>query len=331
MTAKFTKKSPGAADGDGGGGGGTTTVLEKVKPVTCDMPSGFVEPGTKITLTTATNQAEIYYTLDGTIPTAGSLRYNEPIEITEQTVTISAIAVKNGMTNSDVATFVFRLPEEEKEDEPKKDEETETNEKDKELVEGVQIAFKENVQSIKYLAVSTSYFRPNDPASRYEVVEMIGKLFDITGVTLPEEQIFEDVADRFKELVETLTAAGVINGYEDGSFRGGQSITRAELVTILARLLGTEQDAIPDADAVSLTDIDEHWAKDNIRRFVAKGYVLGYPEGDFRPDKAVSRAEVVVILNRITGLQKVSGMEERFRDLPSDFWAYEDIMNALEA
>ena len=92
-----------------------------------------------------------------------------------------------------------------------------------------------------------------------------------------------------------------------------------------------DKTAVEGETAVSLSDIPGHWAESNIRKFVAKGYILGYPEGDFRPDKAVTRAEAVTIINRVTGLVKTSGLAQRFRDLAPDFWAYDEIMNAAEA
>lgn len=335
LTAKFAKKAAGSVGGGGGGGGGGGTVtLEKVKPVVASIASGVVERGTKIKLTTDTSGAVIYYTLNGSTPSGISLRYESPIEITED-VTICAIAIKNSMTNSDISTFVYRLPEEEEDD--KKDETDESKKDDDEKDDGKSddgekqtptVSFRENVGTIRYLSVTGSYFRPNDPTTRYEVVDMLGKLFDITGVT-PSENTFDDVAERYADTIELLVAAGVINGYEDGSFGGGRSITRAEFVKMLAVLLGLDKGEVPEENEVTLSDIDEHWAKDYILRFVAKGYILGYPEGDFRPDKSVTRAEAVTVLNRVIGLQKESALAERFRDLPADFWAYDDIMNAV--
>jgi hypothetical protein len=79
---------------------------------------------------------------------------------------------------------------------------------------------------------------------------------------------------------------------------------------------------------VTLSDISGHWAENHIKAFVAAGYILGYPEGDFRPDKAVTRTEVVTIINRILGVQKISNMAPFFADLPTDFWGYDDIMTA---
>ncbi len=325
VTAKFVKNTPsgGGTGGGGTGGGGTTgggtggiVKLEQVKPVTCDTPSGLITPGTKVTLSCATVGAVIYYTLDGNPPTGTSLRYSEPIEITQNGTQIRAVAIKNGMTNSEIVAFNFRFPEEpvKEPDEP---------------VGNAVITLKQNASQIKYLAANSSYIRPNDPASRYEVVEMLAKLFDITGVT-PTNR-FSDVSGSYKDVVGLFSAAGIINGYEDGTFGGAREITRAELVKILSLLLGLDKTAVEGETAVSLSDIPGHWAESNIRKFVAKGYILGYPEGDFRPDKAVTRAEAVTIINRVTGLVKTSGLAQRFRDLAPDFWAYDEIMNAAEA
>ena len=157
---------------------------------------------------------------------------------------------------------------------------------------------------------------------------MLAKLFDIAGVTAGNR--FADVSENHKSTVELFAAAGIINGYEDGTFGGAREITRAELVKIISLLLGLDKTEVEGESAVALSDISGHWAESNIRKFVAKGYILGYPEGDFRPDKAVSRAEAVTIINRVTGLVKVSGLPERFRDLAPDFWGYDEIMNAVE-
>ena len=341
LVAKFAKKTPSGGGGGGGGGGGSTgggstgggstgggvTKLEQVKPVFCDMPSGEIKPGTKVTLRCSTVGAVIYYTLDGTTPTGASLRYEAPIEITQNGTQIRAVAIRNGMTNSEISAFNFRFPTEETKDpEPTPDKDPEpTPVKDPDP--NAVIAMKANAAQIKYLIPTSSYIRPNDPASRYEVVDMLDKLFDITGTTAGNR--FADVSENHKQAVELFAAAGVINGYEDGTFGGSREITRAEMVKLLSVLLGLDKTAVEGETNVTLSDISGHWAESFIRKFVAKGYILGYPEGDFRPDKAVSRAEAVTIINRVTGLAKASGLPQRFRDLPGNFWAYDEIMNAV--
>ncbi|WP_419955367.1 chitobiase/beta-hexosaminidase C-terminal domain-containing protein [Neobacillus niacini] len=88
--------------------GGTTPVETKVENVTASPAAGSVAAGTKVTLTTATADAKIYYTTDGTEPTASSTEYTAPITINENT-TIKAVAVKAGLDNSDIVTLAYTI------------------------------------------------------------------------------------------------------------------------------------------------------------------------------------------------------------------------------
>jgi hypothetical protein len=83
-------------------------VIETVAMPTFSPVAGEVESGTTITISTTTDGASIYYTLDGTEPTTSSTLYSAPIEITAD-VTIKAIAVKDGMNNSSVASAEYTV------------------------------------------------------------------------------------------------------------------------------------------------------------------------------------------------------------------------------
>lgn len=80
----------------------------RVSDVTASPNGGEIEKGTAVTLTTNTEGATIYYTLDGSVPTDKSIRYNEPIVLDENSV-MKAIAVKEGLTSSSVSTFSFTV------------------------------------------------------------------------------------------------------------------------------------------------------------------------------------------------------------------------------
>ena len=79
-----------------------------VKSPTANYPVGEISAGTSIELSCTTNDAVIYYTTDGTEPSVSSMKYSNPIPINE-TTTIKAVAVKEGMENSFISTFVYTV------------------------------------------------------------------------------------------------------------------------------------------------------------------------------------------------------------------------------
>jgi len=110
-----------------------------------------------------------------------------------------------------------------------------------------------------------------------------------------QSNAYSDVkaGDWFNNAVSTLSKAGIIAGYEDGSFRPNGYITRAEFATIAARFFDVTyngKDLFPD--------ISGHWAKDYINQAANKGFVNGYEDGTFKPDRNITRAEAVTLVNR---------------------------------
>ncbi len=117
-----------------------------------------------------------------------------------------------------------------------------------------------------------------------------------------------------------------IQGYPDGLFRPEQSITRAEVATILTRITGP----ITAADDVALyPDVaGDHWAARYIKAAKARGLMIGDPDGRFRPQDPISRAEVAVIALRFKQLQLMSG--SAFPDTPGH-WADSTIYTVTQA
>jgi len=83
---------------------------------------------------------------------------------------------------------------------------------------------------------------------------------------------------------------GFVSGYPDGTFKPNGTITRAEAAGMLSRITKL----VPDAESKAFADLEEHWAKDQVRKLVALGFIdeKDYP-GGFEPDKAVTRYEVM--------------------------------------
>ena len=134
---------------------------------------------------------------------------------------------------------------------------------------------------------------------------------------------FSDVDEKYSDLVKLFTGASIIDGYEDQTFRGDKGITRAELVKILSIMLKTEK----SSEKTNFIDIEGHWAEEYINAFAASKYILGYPDGSFKPDNNISRAEFVVIINRIIKL--TAEPTENLTDIEKH-WAYNEIAIATK-
>jgi hypothetical protein len=103
---------------------------------------------------------------------------------------------------------------------------------------------------------------------------------------------------------------GFIKGYEDGSFKPGNNITRAEFMALINRSFGfTEETAISFTDVLS-----GNWAYPEVAKAVKAGYITGYANGTIGASKPISRQEVAVILDRLLGLSKTESKATAFTD-----------------
>jgi hypothetical protein len=89
----------------------------------------------------------------------------------------------------------------------------------------------------------------------------------------------------------------IIKGYPGGKFKPNSYITRAELATIAARF--TAFMTMSGINSVNFSDISRHWAKADINSAAEIGWVNGYPDGTFRPDQPITRAEFMTLVNRV--------------------------------
>ena len=133
----------------------------------------------------------------------------------------------------------------------------------------------------------------------------------------------------YNNAISTLVNADIITGYTDGSFRPDAYITRAELAAIASRF-----DDISGGET-RLTDIDGHWAEELISSAYNKGWVDGYPDGSFRPDQNITRAEVMTLVNRV--LERAVDQDGMLDDMvtwsdnqPSS-WYYEAVQEATNS
>ncbi len=107
---------------------------------------------------------------------------------------------------------------------------------------------------------------------------------------------------RYEEAVSRLVGLNVINGYPDGTFQPGKTITRAEFAVVAVKLLGLGNAAEYGHGPTGFSDVPaEHWASGYVNIAVNRGAIKGYPDGSFRPGNDVSYAEAVTILVRVLG------------------------------
>ena len=139
--------------------------------------------------------------------------------------------------------------------------------------------------------------RPEGKITRAEVATIYFRMLTDESRTKfwSQSNSYSDVktGDWFNNAVSTLSNAGIIAGYEDGSFRPNGYITRAEFATIAARFFDVSYDGKD-----LFPDISGHWAKDYINQAANKGFVNGYEDGTFKPDRNITRAEAVTLVNR---------------------------------
>lgn len=140
-------------------------------------------------------------------------------------------------------------------------------------------------------------FRPDQSVTRAEAAVMFVKAFDLTE---EKGKDFSDVAASHwaYSFIDKARSVGVISGYANGTYKPDQTISRVEMVMMLAnalKLKGIAGNLVPFSDIYL-----DHWAVKVLRRMKAEGHISGYADGSFRPESVVSRAELAEIISKAT-------------------------------
>ena len=142
-------------------------------------------------------------------------------------------------------------------------------------------------------------FKPGNTITRAEFVTLMN---NAKGFWSEGSINFSDVKNGswFYSAVARAVAAGYVNGYSDGSFKPGNTITRAEAAVMIANAARLSAN---EAGAYRFTDIGSipAWARGSVGAVVTAGYMTGYPDGSFDANASISRAEAVSSLNRMLG------------------------------
>lgn len=175
--------------------------------------------------------------------------------------------------------------------------------------------------------------RPQNNITRAEVATIFFRLLtdESREAYFTTDCDFTDVNGSawYANTVATLSNAGILAGYPDGSFRPNDPITRAEFAAIATRF-----DDLAAADS-TFTDIDGHWAEDAINAAYGAGWVGGYPDGTFRPNNNITRAEVMSLVNRVLDREvDEDGMLDdmlTWTDNEPGTWYYEAVQEATNS
>ena len=201
----------------------------------------------------------------------------------------------------------------------------------REFYHSEQEVFLNTEEHMAYVQGSAGQFHPESSLTRGEAVTLLARLtVDGEGKNLYtwEEGTggFSDVSpgDWYSSYVHFAQKYGIVRGYGDGTFRPTQAVSRAELVKMVTSFFVVTGGSHPFPDVSN-----GYWAAREISFAAAQGWITGGSDGTFQPERSVTRAEAVKILNKAMGRE--AGEREAalpFTDVSRTHWAYGEILEA---
>ena len=174
--------------------------------------------------------------------------------------------------------------------------------------------------------------RPNGYITRAEAAALVTRLLGLDTFASAAEPAFTDTPSSwYNKAINAAVQRGIMKGYPDKSFRPNAPITRAEFTQMISTIDNKPYGVAPFADVVG------HWAERPIGSEYQAGRIKGYPDGTFRPNAFITRAEAVVILNKIfernyDAMSAINAKNKeyikRFIDLAPSFWGFNDMVEA---
>lgn len=172
-------------------------------------------------------------------------------------------------------------------------------------------------------------FRPDRDITRAELAAVLTRIMPVSPNTSGSAISYSDLSGGFwaaKQIAENAQQ-GWMTGYPNGTFRPEAPVTRAEMAAALVKLMN-----VPTTTQGSgFIDVSGSWAAGAIASAEKAGIVSGYPDGTFRPNQYVTRAEAVTMINRVLDWN-AGQINTKFRwpDVPQSYWAYNNIMLASQ-
>ena len=177
-------------------------------------------------------------------------------------------------------------------------------------------------------------FRPDANMTRAEVAQMFYNL--LSDKDVPITVSFTDVASEawYSDAVNTLASLGMITGVGNNLYEPNRSITRAEFTAIAMRFA----DLATGGENVFSDVAEDAWYYDYVVGSIQYGWITGYPDGTFRPENTITRAEVTTIVNRMLGrsadrtfIAEHADELRIFSDVTTAHWGYYAVVEATNA
>lgn len=305
QTFNIVKKSSGG--GGGGGGGGSYKPPQNTTNVTVTD-----KDGKPITVTKKEDGDKVIITL----PSNKEIKDDEPISIEVTDKKGKPIEIEVELKDKKGNTATGKTDEDGKIILPKTTEAspspTPTDKPD-------------NYEHCAYISgYEDGRFIPDGKITRAETVSMLNGVLEKGNNDNHIEFSDLEPGAWYISAVKDMTSAGIINGYEDGTFRPNSKITRAEFVTMLM-----QNETVHTFKKMPFSDVkSDLWSADYIYSAYEAGYIDGYEDGTFRPDSFITRAEAVKIINSMLDREDMSNTENPFPDVKDTHWAYKQILEA---
>lgn len=177
---------------------------------------------------------------------------------------------------------------------------------------------------------------PNGQITRAEVATIFFRLLrdEVRDGAFTTSNSYSDVAygKWYNNPISTMSALGIITGYPDGTFKPNKPITRAEFAAIAARF-----DETQSGKSATFSDVIGHWAAKEIGIAYYNEWIKGYPDGTFKPDQNITRAEAMTMINRVlerkpeSPADLLTNMNKWTDNMDTSKWYYLDVQEATNS
>lgn len=177
---------------------------------------------------------------------------------------------------------------------------------------------------------------PNGQITRAEVATIFFRLLkdEVRDGAFTTSNSYSDVAygKWYNNPISTMSALSIITGYPDGTFKPNKPITRAEFAAIAARF-----DETQSGKSATFSDVIGHWAAKEIGIAYYNDWIKGYPDGTFKPDQNITRAEAMTMINRVlerkpeSPADLLTNMNKWTDNMDTSKWYYLDIQEATNS